>query len=147
VIPPGTIFFSDTSIISIEKGSPFYAAVILYSLLGLITLLAVIIPCFTRSVNPILNAFNVSENYYKIINRKERKSSVDLTFMEGIRALSTLTVIFGHEFILRTPNSSNFSHVFADFSKSYSFVSLIGFFYSVDTFFFLAGFFLSFSVI
>jgi len=67
--------------------------------------------------------------------------------MDGVRALSTLAVIFGHEFFLRVFSSSNLVHIIGDFTKSNTFVSLCSFIYSVDTFFFLSGFFVAFSVI
>lgn len=104
------MFVVDSSPIDYKEDGPFIVTVVIYSLLAFVTVLAIVLGCLGFKY-PILNAFNAYQNYEKVIHRTNRKSSFDLTFMDGIRALSTLTVIFGHEFLLRLGSSTNLLHL------------------------------------
>lgn len=96
----------------------------------------------------VLECFDPVSNYEMIFTKtKRRNPKWDLEFMDVLRGFSTITVIYGHEYFLRMATISNIDTELPTFFDSPTFVFLYFCLYSVDIFFFLSGFFLSFATI
>ena len=83
--------------------------------------------------------FSITENMSKLLTIREGP----LDFCNGIRALSLLYVIFGHDYYLRSQATSNPEYLM-EFIRTPFFLFIGSAFYSVDVFFWLSGFFLAF---
>ena len=97
----------------------------------------------------VLECFDPVANYNKIFSKTQRRNpNWDLEFFDIIRGFSTLIVIYGHEYFLRMASTTNLGYELKNgFFDSLTFGFLYFCLYSVDIFFFLSGFFLSFSTI
>lgn len=69
-----------------------------------------------------------------------------LDFFNGVRALSLLYVILGHDYYLRSSSSQNPAYML-DFIRTPFFLIIGTAFYAVDVFFWLSGFFLAFVIL
>ena len=83
--------------------------------------------------------FAVDQNLKRLISIREGP----LDFFNGVRALSLLYVIFGHDYYLRAGMSQNPAYLL-DFIRTPYFLIIGTAFYAVDVFFWLSGFFLAF---
>lgn len=83
--------------------------------------------------------FAVDQNLKRVFS--VRKGPLDL--FNGVRALSLLYVILGHDFYLRAGMSQNPAYML-DFIRTPFFLIIASAFYAVDVFFWLSGFFLAF---
>lgn len=86
--------------------------------------------------------FSLPDNYKQLMTTR----TGPLDFFNGVRALSILYVIFGHDYYLRNGASRNPAYIL-DFVKIPYFLIIASGFYAVDVFFWLSGFFLAFVIL
>ena len=96
-------------------------------------------PTLTRkrvSWHELLVAFSLSKNFRALFHHKQNKTN----YLNGIRYLSILWIIFGHLFVFTKPGFRNLLAALPVFVDNYFFVVVSTSTFCVDTFFFMGGF-------
>ncbi len=94
----------------------------------------------------MLDAFEPLENLLQTVTVVERKGDFNLDFFEAVRVTMTFVVISGHTYQSVLGGSTNPMAIYGLFTSS-EFANILQMMYSVDVFFFLSGFFISFSLL
>ena len=110
-----------------------YGAIFTLSLIILLTLFV----CFAIFI-PRLNEYSMTHTLKKIFSLNQTHSTY--SFLNGIRVLSLLWVIFGHSFLFQLTMADNVIHVLDTLHNSYAMQLVSGAIFGVDTFFFISGF-------
>ncbi|XP_033213058.1 nose resistant to fluoxetine protein 6-like [Belonocnema kinseyi] len=95
-----------------------------------------------NKIIPILAQFSVFNSSLRILSTKANSGSI--TSIHGIRALSILWIVYGHETFFGFMSSYVNLLDFVDWSTSWKCIYLIMGVYAVDTFLLLSGFLLSY---
>ncbi|UJR32240.1 hypothetical protein I4U23_019706 [Adineta vaga] len=104
--------------------------------LSLIILLSLFV-CFAEFI-PRLKEYSVTSSLKKIFSLNHHHSTY--SFLNGIRVLSLLWVIFGHTYVFQLTIANNPIHIMDNLYNSWLAQLIIGAVYGVDTFFFISGF-------
>jgi peptidoglycan/LPS O-acetylase OafA/YrhL len=96
---------------------------------------------FTKLEN-VLNYFDLNKNCKKIFS--VNKTHEKMRIFDGIRLLSTCWVVFGHSFAF--PPTIGIQGDVIEFLKTFGVSVIISGFYSVDMFFFMSGFLLTYRI-
>lgn len=117
----------------------FFFTLFMFTLLFILVLLSSLSK--TVGKHQILSAFSM-QNSLKIFKYRDNP----LNTLNGVRALSMLWVIIGHEFAFMIQFSENVLTISNQLEKSYFLVIEAGVF-AVDTFFFIGGFLVAYSLL
>jgi len=98
-------------------------------------------------VQKIINCFDLGRNYKAFVTDVNEKHDPNLKIFDGLRVLCMIWIVYGHSFhtSMMVP-LQNFERM-ADFVTEFKNAHLYNGSYSVDVFFFLSGFFLTFIVL
>eukprot|EP00668_Euglena_longa_P016336 GGOE01020577.1.p1 GENE.GGOE01020577.1~~GGOE01020577.1.p1 ORF type:complete len:330 (-),score=33.39 GGOE01020577.1:25-1014(-) len=80
--------------------------------------------------------FSLSNNFQRLLQHKESRTN----YLNGIRYLSILWIIFGHQFVFTRPGFRNLLAALPSFANNHTFLLVSTSTFCVDTFFFMGGF-------
>ncbi|XP_046810082.1 uncharacterized protein LOC111678138 [Lucilia cuprina] len=86
----------------------------------------------------LLTAFSIPRNYYRLVEPSTSQLSIDLSYLDGIRSICVIFIIFGHAYFIQYYPVKN-SEIFENFAKNPTHMWLINGTLLLEIFHILSG--------